>query len=604
MWGDGASSVAGADAPGDADADAAFARRQVKFDAAAARFRALSDALAEYRVAADAIVAAGVALADAASVFFVAPDGAAAAAADATSAARMFAVHHPAPAADPPPVVDFDTLTMPQHHRNLSVPHQRSSGSAGSVDNAQAQNHSARHNQQLPLPHCAPVSNDGGVNNGGATAHQLHLEQDAIPAAFRASQLAIREKWAADFAPRFDQEVVKPVAQCLSQFPEVRSYIKQRNAAAQELSRRQKKLRDSGVRAKDSQRKWRECSDRFKMLDDQVLQRLSYIDRTQPHFVLPPLRNLAALLHEFSRDATAAMRNVAQLVSVAAPPAVAHNISPPTFRRDGHASALSTAGATVEDEGWDDAFDFDEPAARPASAHQLRTSGVDESRGHHDVSPASGGLSRGVTPPRMSAPPALATYHVAPSLSVASTSASVPTDGTSRPGRGSTSSAPGSSLNPHNLQAAAASQSGVADTPADADLTANKDSWEQDSRSERQHVLMRLGATFDFTPKEANELPMHAGDVIEVYEKHSSGWWLGRTNRVTGYFPRDYTRELSEQEELDFLSDRARRKRDKRRGHRRKDSQSSYRSGGATSQSSLAAAAAAALVGTSHPIPQ
>jgi Variant SH3 domain len=552
MWGDGASPAAGSDVAGELEGDAAFARRLAKFDAADARFRALSTALADYRAAVGAAAAAGVALAEAAAVFFSGAEGASG---DVGSAVQRLVAQTTVADALDPPNVSVEQMSLQQ---------QDSSRTSAQSSHPVGGEHASYLTLSFP-------------GSGVLNSQQQQQVQDVIPAAFRASQLVILEKWTSDIAPRFHSDVCRPIDQCLAQFPEVRSYIKQRNAAAQELARRQKKLRDSGSRVKDKQRKWRECSDRFKMLDDQVVQRFSYIDRTQSHLVLPPLRNLATLLHEYARDAATAMRDISRLVATSTPQSIARNVSPPTHRREGRGPSLSSAHGP-EDEGWDDAFDFnDETGAAPADA----SPDVD---GDSSVQLPLG--SRGVSSQESSA------------ISVPN----VPADGASRQSRGASGSSATNNLTPANLQAAIA-PSGAAELQPTVDRAASKETWDQDSRSERQNVLMRLGATFDFTPKEANELPLHAGDVVEVYEKHVSGWWLGRTNHITGYFPRDYTRELSEQEELDFLAERARRRRDKRRGHRRKESQSSHRSGGTTSQSSLAAAAAAALAGAGYPVP-
>lgn len=406
-----------------------------------------------------------------------------------------------------------------------------------------------------------------------------------IPTAFRAAQQKISGKWLDHFMKRFDDDVIKPIKDCLNQFPEVRAMIKERSSAQVEMQKRQKKLRDTGARVRDKQRKWRECSERYNMFDHILSQRFSYIERTQPNFVMPSLRALVALLDDFTRHSAATMRDVAALAT-AASPTIIRDFTPPP-KQDITASTLSPIGN--DDEGWDDAFDFDDDTTsalstgdRPTSTtaeSRSRSAGpaprltVDDPRRAVSGPPLTGTLDakgnllqrRNPSPPT-SAPPAISADPVM--LSENDVRISAVTVRASRP----------SSTESHHQASAS-----VPVLPSEGSKSITGD---QESRTDRRHVLMRLHTMYSYSPLETNELEMRPGDIIEVYEKHNSGWWYGRTNHVNGYFPHSYTRELTEQEELDYLNEKSRRRREKRKGHRRRDSYDSRRSGFSASQAS------------------
>jgi SH3 domain len=452
-------------------------------------------------------------------------------------------------------------------------------------------------------------SNSGGTGGSGLRVSRSKGVDDAagsgsismsVPAAFRAAQEAIQQNWLGGVAQRFDNDVYKGVRDSLDQFPQVRNYVKQRCTAQQEMLRRQKKLKDdAGARGRDKHRKWRECSDRFKMFDDEVMQRFSNIDRAQPGLVTKPLRLLVSLLDEFSRDSATAFHGVAALLTTT-PPAITREFEPPP-RHDPLVSGISTMMPTAaEDEGWDDDFDFRNSDALPKAA----TAPPEPSR---DVKPAGGSghnrtRSAAAVPSRLvvsdtgtrraaSGPPSGASRFVDASPEPASSS-----------GRGHSvtwqapKSMPKEQLTPSVLDAIASEGGGHAASANTAQSFGDggRDAaWDQESRSEKEKVQMRLAATFDFAPTETNELPLRKGCIIEVYEQHASGWWLGRSNHVTGFFPRNHARSISEEEELEFINERARRRRDRRRGHRRKDSMTA-------SQSSVAASATGANDGATR----
>jgi len=69
---------------------------------------------------------------------------------------------------------------------------------------------------------------------------------------------------------------------------------------------------------------------------------------------------------------------------------------------------------------------------------------------------------------------------------------------------------------------------------------------------------------YDFTSGEENELSLAEGDVVEVLNRHPSGWWTGKCRRRLGCFPSNYTRALSDEEEVAFLEEAAARRAERR----------------------------------------
>lgn len=466
-----------------------------------------------------------------------------------------------------------------------------SATAAGAVAAASSLTTPNAHAADLSLPSALATSHN--AKSVSATTGALPVGANSrghISAAFRASLQSIRNQWVDHFLKRFDDDVAKPIKDCLNQFPEVRSYIKERSAAQLELQKRQKKLRDTGTRVRDKQRKWRECSERYKMFDNMVVQRFSYIDRTQPNFVMPSVRALVSLLEDFTRYSASALREVS-VIAAAVSPTITRDFTPPP-RQDVASSTLSPNG--IDDEGWDDAFDFDDDRNNAFSGADRATSTSADSRSR-SAGPAprptledprravsgpplttsadlrSTALPRRNPSPPGSAPPGLSSDTVLDSNGDASFVS------------GRTSALTAKAL--HNI-GAAGHHKASASVPVLPSEGSKSITGDQESRSDRRHVLMRLYAIYAYTPLETNELEMRAGDIIEVYEKHGSGWWFGRTNHVNGYFPHSYTRALTEQEEVDYLCEKSRRRRERRKGHRRRDSHDSRRSGLSASQAS------------------
>lgn len=97
------------------------------------------------------------------------------------------------------------------------------------------------------------------------------------------------------------------------------------------------------------------------------------------------------------------------------------------------------------------------------------------------------------------------------------------------------------------------------------------------SNAAHKDFVGRLVAIYQFAPREDNELALEVGNVIEVISRNDSGWWCGQCGRYRGYFPQNYTRPLTDKEELEYMAEKERKR--KRRGHRRQVSVDSKPSG-------------------------
>lgn len=450
-----------------------------------------------------------------------------------------------------------------------------------------------------------------------------------VSATFVQSQLSIQSKWQDHVEKFFDSDVLAPIQSRVDEIPTVRKYMKQRSVALVEMQKRQKKLqtdrKKDGNKFREKQRVLRDSSGRYAMFHDEVIKRFNYIDRNMGTFVTAPLRSLVSVMADVSNAAVETLGEVVKMVSETPP--ITKDLSPvPPMSLD------DTAGGIVDQEIWDDSFRSDN------SDDEFDTDRCDTDSTSTPATKLNNSNANARRPPRVrSADP----VPKGPG-SVTGTESNLTTDTTllPRPRRGrSASSAPAESTpsNPANapimstiLSAAqrestggAGSSSGRASqlgeycpimtTPAASssstdnivvDRTASHPtSYAGSTASERRRkrdgkgsvdtvgsaeslvrndVLMRLVAQYDFTPAEANELELHVGDVIEVTAKNDSGWWCGQCGKSRGYFPENYTRPLSEKEELEYLAEKERRR--KRRGHRREESHDSRRSG-QTSQS-------------------
>lgn len=456
-------------------------------------------------------------------------------------------------------------------------------------------------------------------------------DQKQLASKFLDSQTAIHTKWLGEAEKTFDADVLAPIKSRLDEIPKVRDYIKQRAAALAEMQKRQKKLQSErkrdGSRLRDKQRRLKEISDRYAMFHDEVMQRFNYIDRNMGTFVTAPLRSLVTVMADVASSTEVSLNNVVKLV--AETPPITKELAPSAPMTN----MADVAGGIVDRETWDDSYAFEDDDEEDVDEEQDAEDGDTDS---------AGARASGRRPPRGRVQSADAVargpntslsaidgldLNVAISPRRGRSASSTPADGTtiysptvSFPLGSSLSGGPQRDTNgtpgpfsgrlsqhgePYFLPSvgtSAASSTSTENVASETGLrgsTAVVESFQLRRRREgkgsgdtvgsvenvvKKEVLMRLVAIYDFAPQESNELEIHIGDVIEVSAKNESGWWRGRCGKSSGYFPKNYTRELTEQEELEYLA--ARRK--KRRGHRRQESHESRRSGQTASQSSLA----------------
>lgn len=467
-------------------------------------------------------------------------------------------------------------------------------------------------------------------------------EQKQLVTHFHHSQNAIRTKWIDHSEKLFDADVLTPIQSRLDEIPKVRDYVKLRSVALAEMQKRQKKLQSErkkdGSRLRDKQRRLKEISDRYAMFHDEVIQRFNYIDRNMGTFVTAPLRSLVVLMADVSKSTVESLEGVVKLVSETPP--ITKELSPAPAM----ASLTNSSGGIVDTEAWDDAYAFDddddvddddehdapEPTDADTDSASARASGRRPPRGRvrsaDDATRGPNALLSGLdsnfslgldlstaTSPRRgrsvsSTPADSATLYQSnlPLPLGSSISTILQRDSQGAPGSasGRASHAGQEPFYLPSVGTSAASSTSTENIMQDGVLKPHsaigiehydRRRYQREGRGSadtvgsgdqlvRNEVLMRLVAVYDFSPQESNELEIRTGDVIEVSAKNDSGWWCGRCGKSTGYFPKTYTRELTEQEELDYLAERRRRK---RRGHRRQDSHESKKSG--LTASSLAA---------------
>lgn len=56
--------------------------------------------------------------------------------------------------------------------------------------------------------------------------------------------------------------------------------------------------------------------------------------------------------------------------------------------------------------------------------------------------------------------------------------------------------------------------------------------------------VLKVRATFDFSPQEDGELPLHRGDIVTVTDHSDKNWWTGDCEGRTGMFPVAYVEKL------------------------------------------------------------
>lgn len=439
-----------------------------------------------------------------------------------------------------------------------------------------------------------------------------------LAGSFLNAQRSARETWTG-FERRYERDVISHVKNRLDEIPDVRAGIKQRANSLNEMKRLQRKTASErkldGPFGKVKQRRLKELKDVsavYSMHHSDVMRKFSTIERNFGNFVSPALVALVALLEEVSKYSVTALEDVRKLVSVVPP--MTRELSPaPMLDAQG---PHGTHTGEPPGETWD--ADFDLPILSPSSSPQPAVL----PRSVPSESPALAADSRARSEP--SGAPAIAAYAATPEsvrrrVFLSADTSSLPevlSPGNVQLGsarapnmNGSLSQGYGDSTNAAGVprsgsvssnervvdgeigsligNGAGSEVSGrgihrrhqdVRERPRRRDGMGSTDTVPSESGAARPEVLMRLRVLYDFSPREMNEIELRKGDVVEVGEKTDSGWWYGRCRRRAGLFPENYTRELTDEEEREFVSDR-RRRRERRQGHRRRDSKESKKSG-------------------------
>ncbi|XP_006813961.1 nostrin-like [Saccoglossus kowalevskii] len=63
-------------------------------------------------------------------------------------------------------------------------------------------------------------------------------------------------------------------------------------------------------------------------------------------------------------------------------------------------------------------------------------------------------------------------------------------------------------------------------------------------KDEFDETICRCQALYDYTPNDSDEIAIMEGDIINVYEKQTGGWWRGELNGAVGIFPETYVKEI------------------------------------------------------------
>lgn len=451
---------------------------------------------------------------------------------------------------------------------------------------------------------------------------------------FVRAQSQVLHKFTEDALKSFDADVLAPIKSRVDEIPAVRSIMKQRQDALVDMQRRQKKLQSErkkdGPRLRDKQRKFKDSTDRYAMFHDDVIKRFNYIERNMANFVTAPFRSLVTIVSQLMKSSIVTLDDVVKLLAEAPP--ITKHLAPaaPVALND------STSGIVLE--RWDNDFeDDDDQLDQPDQPDDQDTDFDTDStsaRGAPSATPIA--ATKSGHPPRAriksadqvpKSPHALSTLdsalndltinrsprrgRSASSAPAETFSALIPSTASSQRdpnginGGAGSSSGRGSLLGDHlNVIATSGASSTASTENLNSDrLISNTQSYfvsyqrrrlrdgkasldtMESNESIGRDVLMRVVAMYDFSPQEANELEMHEGDVVEVTAKYDGGWWCGQNGKSAGYFPRNYTRELTTQEELDYLEEREKRK--KRRGHRSQDVQDLRRHAAALSNGML-----------------
>lgn len=450
------------------------------------------------------------------------------------------------------------------------------------------------------------------AESGVAVAEQLHKffrDKDShreLAASFLSAQRAAHGTWTS-FERRYDKDVVSHIKNRVDEIPLVRAGMKQRASALTEMRRLQRKTASErkvdGPFAKVKQRRLKELKDVsavYAMYHSNVMHMFSNIERNSGKFVSPALVALVSLLSDVGQATVTSLENVQKLAEDVPP--MTRELSPAPMSE----TRVRTQTLDGAHETWDE--DFEDMVVSPALSPSMRPVAGDAS--------STGTHTRSRSEPLNNSPSVHSVPPTEKRRVVHSTdTASLPEVLGSRSGQyaprqpeengyahgDSTPALPNS-----NRPGAGASGSSSSGERGDDDTaTVNGGGSEVSGRRERirhdgkdrrrgregmgssdtvpseggvtnrAEVLMRLMVLHDFMPREVNEIEMRKGDVVEVTEKNDAGWWFGRCRKSTGWFPRNYTRELTDKEEADFVSNRHRKR---RQGHRRHNSRDSRKS--------------------------
>ncbi|XP_052799603.1 nostrin-like isoform X2 [Mya arenaria] len=63
-------------------------------------------------------------------------------------------------------------------------------------------------------------------------------------------------------------------------------------------------------------------------------------------------------------------------------------------------------------------------------------------------------------------------------------------------------------------------------------------------QAQNNRVIGRCKALFEYPAQQPDDLGLHPGDVVNIYEKLPDGWWQGELNGHVGLFPASYVEEM------------------------------------------------------------
>ncbi|KAL4222907.1 hypothetical protein ACF0H5_018947 [Mactra antiquata] len=73
---------------------------------------------------------------------------------------------------------------------------------------------------------------------------------------------------------------------------------------------------------------------------------------------------------------------------------------------------------------------------------------------------------------------------------------------------------------------------------------ASDEPFDDDDFDEPTKIIGRCRALFDYQKGQPDDLELHLGNIINIYEKQPDGWWQGELNGCIGMFPASYVEEI------------------------------------------------------------